>query len=113
MLKTIRLINLEHDARHVARLNATQAIASPYYGIHRVDRLAAFTSEMMSPNYDLVTSDSCLSEIGATKVPGHDCDIALRYSLRSADHARTLENSAEYTRPDAAECVSALRLILS
>ncbi|MGZ5114714.1 MAG: hypothetical protein ACXWIH_01225 [Burkholderiales bacterium] len=113
MLKTIRLINPEHDARHVARLNATLANASLYYGIHRVDRLAAFNSEMMSENYDFVTSDFYLSDIDGAKVLGHDRDITLRYSLLSGGDALTHENSAANLRPDAAECVSALGMLVS
>jgi hypothetical protein len=107
MLKTIRLINREHEARHVARLNATLANASLYYGIHRVDRRAAFTSEIMSESYELVTADLCASDIGGAKALDHDCDITSRYSLLSGGHALTQENSAECLHRDAAECVSA------
>jgi hypothetical protein len=103
MLKTIRLINLEHDVRHVARLNATLANASLCYEIHRVNILAALTSEMMSESQDVVMNDLCRSDIDGANVLGHVYVIKPDFRLFSV--ALTDENPAEYLRGHAADCV--------
>jgi hypothetical protein len=103
MLKTIRLINLEHDVRHGARLNATLANASLCYEIHRVNSLAALTCEMMPESHDVVMNDLCPSDMDGAKVLGHL--YVFKPDLRFFSIALTDENPAEYLRGHAADCV--------
>ncbi|MEA3154734.1 MAG: hypothetical protein QOK44_2323 [Betaproteobacteria bacterium] len=103
MLKTIRLINLEHDVRPVARLNPTLANASLCYEIRRVNILAALTSEMMSESHDVVMNDLCPSDIDGANVLGHVYVIKPDFRLFAV--ALADENPGEYLRGHAADCV--------
>ena len=110
MRKTIRPINLEHDARDVARVNASLSTDSLHYEIHRVDRLATVASELMSESSNVVMSDLCPSDIDGAKVLSLAREIKTDISFCTVADACTDEQAAEYLRADAADCVAAPRM---
>ena len=104
MRKTIRLINLEHDARDVARIDASLAHESGKYETYRVDNLASVPSEEMSERLGVTVRNVCTADVDGAYMLNRAREIS---NFMIAD-AYTEEPGSEYLCA-CADCTAAPR----
>lgn len=109
MRKTICLINLEHDARDVARVDAGLAHESRNYETYRVDSLASFPSEEMSERPGMTVRDVCPADVDGAHMLNRAREIKPHISNLMIADAYTEESGAEYLCACAGDCTAAPR----
>ena len=107
MRKTIRLINLEHDARDVARVDASLAHESRNYETYRVDSLASFPCEEMSERPGIRVRDVCPADVDRAYMLNRAREIKPHISNFMIADAYTEEPGADYLCACAADCTAA------
>jgi hypothetical protein len=109
MRKTIRLINLEHDARDVACIDASLAHESGKYETYRVDSLASVPSEEMSERLGVTVRNMCTADVDGACMLNRAREIKPHISNLMIADAYTEEPGAEYLCACAADYTAAPR----